>query len=129
MNNTIARFSFLTILVLGIAFAIHLFILNNQSLPLFDHKIAWAYIINVVLAIVIVGVLYILKEKYMGQLGFLFMAGSALKFLVFFIIFYPAYNVDKDISTLEFFAFFTPYFLSLILETFTLSKLLNKLDN
>ncbi|TJY34742.1 hypothetical protein [Pontimicrobium aquaticum] len=129
MNNTIVRFVILTVLVLGSVFALHLFLLNYLSLPLLDNKIILSYAINATLAIVIVTVLYLLKEKYKSQLGFLFMAGSALKFFVFFFVFYPYYNLDGDVETLEFFAFFLPYGLSLILETITLSKFLNKLDS
>ena len=62
------------------------------------------------------------------QLGFLFMVGSALKFAVFFIVFQPIYKQDGEVSSLEFLAFFIPYTLCLIFETFSLSKLLNKLD-
>lgn len=129
MSNTIARFAILTVLILGIAFSFHLLLLNYKALPLYDNKIILSYSINAILAIAVVAILYVLKEKYTSQLGFLFMAGSALKFLVFFIVFYPEYKQDGDLSTLEFFAFFTPYVLSLILETVTLSKLLNKLDS
>ncbi len=129
MNHTIVRFTLLTLVVLGAVFALHLYILNFQNLPLYNDKIVLSYCINGILAIVVVAVLYILREKYKSQLGFLFMAGSAFKFLIFFIVFYPAYNQDGVVSTSEFFAFFLPYALSLILETVTLSKLLNKLDS
>lgn len=128
MNNIFTRFSLRIIILLGIAFALHLFILSTQNLPLYDNKIILSYVINTVLAIVIFLVLYLLRKKFKSQMGFLFMGGSAIKFIVFFIVFQPIYKADGDITTLEFLAFFIPYLLCLLVETFSLGKWLNKLE-
>ena len=53
------------------------------------------------------------------------MAGSGLKFLLFFLLFYPSYKADGNMSTLEFISFFIPYAICLILEVSYLSKELN----
>jgi hypothetical protein len=129
MRNPLIRFSLTVILILSLAFSVHVFVLNTKELPLFGNQIMLSYIINTGLAIGIFALLFFLKEKYKSQLGFLFMAGSALKFAVFFIVFQPIYKQDGDVSTLEFLAFFVPYVLCLIFETFSLSKLLNRLDS
>lgn len=129
MNNLIVRFVVLLVFALGLVLALHLFLLNLNELPLFENKIIMCYWVNALFAFLIVLILYKFKEKYKSQLGFLFMAGSALKFLVFFLVFYPSFNQDGDLTTLEFLAFFIPYSVSLILETITLSKLLNRLDS
>jgi hypothetical protein len=129
MSRAVIRFIGLTVLILGTAFGFHLLILYLNGFPLFNHLIILAYLVNALLAIVIVVVLYAFRIKLKNQLGFLFMAGSLIKFAVFFIIFHPNYRSDGDISNMEFLTFFTPYVLSLILETYTLSKLLNKLDS
>lgn len=128
MNNPFLSFTIRATVLLAVAFCIHLTVLNFLELPLLENKIILSYIINLILVIGIFGVLYLLKEKYKSQLGFLFLAGSFLKFIVFFIVFYPIYKLDDNISRLEFAAFFTPYVLGLILETFSLTKWLNKLD-
>ena len=128
MHNALIRFSLTIILILSITFVLHVFTLNAKDLPLFDNQIILSYVINTVLAIVIFALLFFLKEKYKSQLGFLFMAGSALKFAIFFIVFQPIYKQDGEVSTLEFLSFFIPYVLCLIFETFSLSKLLNRLD-
>ena len=128
MKNTFVLFSLKLIIVLAVTFAIHLFALSLKSLPLYENKIVLAYIVNAVLAISIFGFLYKMKEKHKDQLGFLFLGGSMLKFIVFFIVFYPFYKADGEISKLEFAAFFIPYILSLILETFSLAKWLNKME-
>lgn len=128
MHNPLIRFSLAIILIISITFTLHILVLNMKELPLFDNQIILSYTINISLAIGIFALLFFLKEKYKSQLGFLFMAGSALKFAVFFIVFQPIYKLDGEVSTLEFSAFFVPYVLCLIFETFSLSKLLNRLD-
>ena len=128
MKHTFILFSVKLIILLIAAFAIHIFILNSNSLPIFENKIVLAYAVNAVLAISIFGFLFKMKNKYKDQLGFLFLGGSFLKFIVFFIVFYPFYKADGDISKLEFAAFFVPYLLSLVLETFSLAKWLNKME-
>lgn len=128
MYKALIRFSLTTILILSIAFLLHVLVLNMMEFSSFDNQIVLSYIINTVLAIIIFALLFFLKEKYKSQLGFLFMAGSALKFAIFFIVFQPIYKQDGEVSTLEFSAFFAPYVICLIFETFSLSKLLNKLD-
>lgn len=128
MSNPFLSFTIKAIVLLAIVFCIHITILNFLDFPLFENRIIGAYIVNLILIISIFGILYLLKKKYKSQLGFLFLAGSLLKFAVFFIAFYPFYKQDGMITKLEFVAFFVPYVLGLILETLSLSKWLNKLD-
>ena len=83
------------------------------------------YYANVILAIVIYSSLSFLKKKYNDQLGFLFMAGSFLKFGVFFIFFSPVLKADGEISRLEFLSFFVPYLVCLAAETLGIIRILN----
>ncbi len=128
MKNPFISFAIKVTIVLAIAFCIHLAILAILQLPLFENRIVLSYGVNLALVIIIFGFLYLSKNKYRDQLGFLFIAGSFLKFAVFFIVFYPFFKLDGHISKLEFATFFVPYVLGLILETISLSKWLNKLN-
>ncbi|WP_370477455.1 hypothetical protein [Tamlana flava] len=128
MSNPFLSFTIKALFALAIAFGIHLAALNFFNQPLFENGIVLSYVVNLVLIVVIFGVLYLLKNKYKGQLGFLFLAGSVLKFAVFFVLFYPFYKLDGAITKLEFAAFFIPYTIGLVLESVSLSKWLNKLD-
>lgn len=128
MRNPFIDFTFKAAILLGIVFFIHLGALRALSLPIFDHRIVLCYLVNFALIIIVFGLLYLFKEKYKSQLGFLFLAGSFLKFIIFFIVFYPFFKMDNHISKLEFAAFFVPYSIGLILETISLSKWLNKLE-
>ena len=127
MMQNILKFSGILALFLFVVFAVHVLVLFFIDLPLFGNRIILAYIVNFVLAIIIYITMHLLKHKYQSQLGFVFMFGSFLKFIVFFIVFYPFYKADDTITKMEFAAFFVPYVVCLIIETTSLSKWLNKL--
>ena len=109
-----------------LVFILHIFYLKTQNLPLFENKLVAAYTINFLAAIAIYISLFLLRNKYKEQLGFLYMGGSFLKFILFFIFFYPSYKLDGQMSSLEFGAFFIPYVISLIFETLGVIKFLKK---
>jgi len=127
MDSFIKRFILQITGILFIVFLIHIGTLDGLKLPMFENKIILAYIVNLLLAIGIVVFLYSIREKQKNNLGFIFMAGSFLKFLLFFLLFYPSFKADGDMSRLEFASFFVPYLICLVFETVSLSKMLKKL--
>ncbi|WP_298505464.1 hypothetical protein [uncultured Maribacter sp.] len=122
-------YSFLIALssTLILVFCIHVLVLKQLAKPLFGNMIISAYVINAILALVIFVVLYVFRNKWKNYLGFLFLGGSMLKFLIFFIVFNPVYKNDGAVETVEFAAFFIPYFLSLSFETLFTARMLNNL--
>ncbi|MCP4882965.1 MAG: hypothetical protein GY908_04180 [Flavobacteriales bacterium] len=120
------KFSISLIIVLSLAFSIHIFVLDQLGLPLFDNRIIAAYVVNCSLALLIYLSLLLLKNKMSEQLGFLYMGGSFIKFLFFFVFFYPFYKLDGGLDSSEFAAFFIPYVISLIFETFGVIEFLKK---
>lgn len=128
MNRIITSFLIRLIVIVGLVFLSHLFILHSLELPLFDNKIILAYTINTGFAILIFVILFLFRHKFKDQLGFLFIAGGMVKFVLFFIFFYLPYLSDDVISKAEVFAFFTPYAITLIVEIFSLSKWMNKME-
>jgi hypothetical protein len=128
LKHPMVLFSTRLIFVVSLAFALHLVLLQNANLPVFENKIIASYVINTLLTIGIVFLIFKLKKKYTNQIGFIFLGSSFVKFLVFFMVFYGAYKADGNIETLEFLAFFIPYSLCLILETIHLSKWLNEMQ-
>ena len=126
MNNPFARFLAALSLVLILVFAGHLLVLEFLDLPLFENLIIPAYLANYFLAIGIFLSLYLLRKKYSSELGFIFMGGSFVKFIIFFIFFYPVYRADGSPNALETTAFLVPYMTSLFIETYTLVKLLER---
>ncbi|UJH69016.1 DUF6168 family protein [Allomuricauda sp. SCSIO 65647] len=121
------NFSLALLASLVFAFCVHLGILNVLDLPLWDNLIVLSYVLNFVLALGIFLGLYFLRNRLGNSMGFLFMAGSLLKFVVFFLVFYPVYKSDGTTQGVEFAAFFVPYAIALVLETFFTSKMLKNL--
>ncbi|MDC9721255.1 MAG: DUF6168 family protein [Urechidicola sp.] len=113
------------LIALIVVFSLHLAILNFLEKPLFENMIVLSYLINFILAAIVLLVIEKTMQKKSAQAGFIFMAGSGLKFLVFFIVFYPTYRADDKMQTIEFTTFFIPYALSLIADVIYLSKQLN----
>ena len=115
--------------ITSLTFVIQLAIYKIYNYNLIATKLIEAYFVNYIIAIILFYILDKKKENWQDRLGFVFMGGSFLKFLIFFIVFNPAYKADNETTTLEFFSFFTPYAICLIIEVFYLSKMLNNLNN
>lgn len=126
--NPITLFLLILILLLGASFFLHITILQNYGFPKYGDQIAMSYVINFLLASIIYIGIYSFRNKIKTQIGFIFMGGSFLKFIVFFILFYPSYKTDGDIATSEFAAFFVPYAICLVVETVFTAKMLQKME-
>ena len=128
MNKQIVDFCLKLAVALSIIFGIHIAILSFLKIYIFGNLMIPSYFVNYFLAAAIYILLIKLKKKYSHLLGFVFMIGSFLKFLVFFIFFYPIFKLDGTITTVETTSFLVPYFSCLIVETYYLIKLLNRED-
>ena len=123
------KFVFILFGVLGATFLAHYFTLSNLGLPPLADLLVASYVVNYLLAAAIFIGLYAGRHKFKNALGFLFMGGSLIKFLVFFLVFYPVYRENGVMERTEFAAFFIPYITALILETFFASKMLNAVSD
>tara|TARA_B100001059_G_C17759611_1_gene542023 strand:+ start:551 stop:937 length:387 start_codon:yes stop_codon:yes gene_type:complete len=128
MHPTISDFILRILFFMAVAFGLHFLFLNYLELPLFAHKIIANYIVNLVFGIAIFSILFSIRKKIKNQIGFIFILGGMLKFFLFFAFFYKDYMEDKTLSKIEFFTLFIPYILALVIEVFSLSKWLNKLQ-
>lgn len=120
-------FGFLS-LCLVISYGLHSWLRKENGLMAFGDSLPGTYLFNFILAFGIVSLLYAFRRKLKNQIGFLFIAGSLLKFLGFFIFFYPGYATDGNLGRSEFAAFFVPYAVALILETLFASLLLRNME-
>lgn len=127
MNEVTRRFSSTVFITLGSTFGLHTLLNYFIDQPLFQNMIVESYCCNAIIAILIFWILVSLKEKYKNHIGFIFLFGSTTKFLMFFVIFYVPFKQDGEIIIYEFISFFLPYTICLILETYQLSKQLNKM--
>lgn len=121
-------FAIVLLATLGLAFLVHTTILDSLGHSRFDDLIVASYWVNGVLATFIYGILFLFRKSLKNYIGYLFMGGSFLKFIFFFVIFYPAYRADGDMDKFEFAAFFLPYVICLVIETIFTAKMLKNLD-
>jgi hypothetical protein len=128
MNPVLIKFLVRLIVFTTIVFVIHLYILNTLEFPLFNNEIVFSYVINVASAIIIFLMLFLLRNKFKNQLGFIFLFGSVIKFGLFILFLYKPFYADGLISKAEFFTFFIPYFFTHTIEIFSLSKWLNNIQ-
>ena len=106
---------------------LHLGLLTLFDLPIWAHQLSLSYQLNFALACSIMWALFRVLEKNKEQVYLLFMSSSLLKFILFFIVFYPGYKADGIIQKIEVLTFFAPYFVGLSLETGILVQKLNKI--
>lgn len=114
--------------VLGFSFGVHAWLRTLAGLQPVGDLLAVSYLFNFVMAYGIVTGLYLVRFRMRQQIGFLFIGGSFLKFLVFFLFFYPSFTADEAISRAEFSSFFVPYFLALATETYFTASMLKNLE-
>ena len=88
--------------------------------------LARCYVFNTVLAVLIYVVILRLKDRHSEKIGFVFLIGSGLKFLLFFLLLYPAFNADGELSSMEFASFFIPYTLTTVVENVVLVRQLRR---
>jgi len=122
MNKQLLNFHFLLFFILGISFFFHKYSIDNT-----DH-LPFLYAINASIAIFVYWIVFLLRNNK-GYLGYYFLLGTFIKFFIFFIFVLPIFKDDNIVSRTEFFTFFIPYFLSLMVETKSLISLLNSEEN
>ncbi len=125
-RQAIFRFSTQLFLVLSVGLAIHWSLLSLNHFQPKDAFLLRAYGFNFVLAWAIVSLIFWFYNAVRTYVGFLFLAGSTLKILVFFLVFRPIYLQDGQITLLESGGFFVPYLIALFMETRALVRFLIK---
>ena len=123
MNKQLLNFHILLFFILGISFFFHKCSIDNT-----DH-LPFLYAINASIAILVYWIVFLLRNNNKGYLGYYFLLGTFIKFFIFFIFVLPIFKDDNIVSRTEFFTFFIPYFLSLMVETKSLISLLNSEEN
>ena len=118
MNKQLISFHFYLFIILGGSYFIH------DCIVSFDHLIL-LYALNLSVACFVYWLVFLLRDKQKEYLGFYFLVGTLIKFIVFFKIVLPIFKENDIVSKTEFLSFFIPYLLSLFVETKSLISLLN----
>ena len=122
MTKFIICFHLLLLLVLIPAYFVH------QHYYFADNLIT-LYLFNGLVAVLVVGSAFLFRKKHKDYIAFYFFGGTIIKSLLFFVLIFPQYKLDNDISRTEFLSFFVPYLLTLLVETISLVRLLNVLND
>ena len=87
----------------------------------------FTYLSNFLLAALAILMIYKFRISHTASLGYIFLATSLLKLIVFPLFIQPILVEHCTSSTHVFFLFFIPYFVALVVEISVLIKLLNQL--
>ena len=88
---------------------------------------AFTYLSNFLLAALAILTIYKFRISHTASLGYIFLATSLLKLIVFPLFIQPILVEQCPNSTHAFLLFFIPYFMALMVEISVLIKLLNHL--
>jgi hypothetical protein len=102
---------------MGVGLVFHL-----QFNPLAQTFLIQSYGINAVLALVALVLLGWGIDKKKSNLAVLYLFTVALKFSTYFIFFHPKFHLDGILIRQEFYIFFIPYALGLVLEIILLAR-------
>lgn len=127
-NQSLLKFTLVLATTLLVVFGIHYGYLVKFQPQVEVSEIALTYLVNFLMGWGVTFALYKLRIKYAHSLGFIFMGGSMLKFIIYFFTLHPIYKADGDVSALEFGFFFIPYGISLAFETLFISQILNETE-
>ena len=121
MKNKLIIFHFVLVVTLSLAFFL------QKSIAPADHLLV-LYLINALAAMLVYNLAVFFRKTQQDHLGYFFMAGTMLKFFVFFVYVLPVFKEDGHQTKEEFFSFFVPYVIALIVETVSLVFLLRQGD-
>lgn len=107
----------------------HRLILGWQHQGITWPEYVFGYGVNLLMAGIIIIALFNLPQRFKDSLGYFFLFGSLFKFIVYFLVFQPVFRDDGEVTRLEFFSFFVPYALSLVVETSVLIIKLKQEDD
>ncbi len=125
--KSILRFILILSSLLIFTFLMHNHFLISASLNEVSRKapLIQTYTFNGLFTALAYTILTLLRHTRMNILGFIFLAGSTVKLLMFLVLFRPGYMEDSTVSTEEFLEFFVPYGICLFLEVLFIAKILN----
>lgn len=122
MLKHLLRFSFLLLFTTGVVYALHLFVYRQISTEDAGALINFAYKFNIGITFLFGSTIIFASERLKEQLGFIFLAGSAVKLgIFFFLIKTSGFEIGKSV----FLHFFIPYVVCVIIEIVYVIRILN----
>ena len=116
MKN-IFNFFILVLVIMGLGLALHVHFNLSEKFFLFQ-----SYSINIIMAMLALLLLDWGIRKKTTNLAFIYLFTISIKFATYIFFFHPKFNLDGELDRQEFFIFFAPYILGLILEVNFLAR-------
>ena len=110
-----------------VIFVVHVLVHGLWNIDIWSLIMLKSYAVNVGLGLVLIAAANRLLERQSTYVGWVFVALSGLKFILFFVLIWPEIKQDGVTSSAEFASFFVPYLGCLLFELRFLSKRLNAL--
>ena len=121
MSKYFWKFLLSSLILLSISFYFH----SGYISSLDESTMYKSYGVNLILGIIVFVVIEFLKKSQTNIIGFIFLAGSMFKFLIYFVYIYPLLIETGELTKPKFFVFFIPYSICLIVEIIFLVRLMN----
>ncbi len=122
MIKFLVCFHLLLLLVLAPAYFVH-------KSHYFTYNLIDLYLFNALIAVLVIWLSVLFRKKHKDYIAFYFFGGTIVKLLLFFVLIFPLYKEENNVSRLGFLSFFVPYLLTLIVETISLVRLLSKVND
>lgn len=124
-RTKVLRFVALLTFVLTLSFVGQAYSYHYLHYGFCGKQIVLNYCFNYLIALLFFAVLLMYKDKKPERLGYVFLIASSVKFILFFIIIYPSLGESHSVRSPEFFSFFIPYLVCVILEITSVIRILN----
>lgn len=124
MTRKIINFFLLLSAVVLVTAVVHYFVVKALPEGWGASNFLLTYSFNYVFTLAMAIFLILMKERKSDQLGFAYLGGISVKFILFFIIIYPEVKSDGQVSRSEFADFFIPFTVCLLTEILFLIRLL-----
>ena len=125
MIALLLRFCSRLLLLIICLFLLHTLAADRLGLSVQGKILKVCYLFNTLITLAFFLLLLFVSKYNPSILGWVFLITSGLKFLLFFALIFPNFQLIGLSQKQEFFTFFIPYTAALILEIHQLIKILN----
>ena len=121
MNKMLSLFMVVFGVLLCLSFVTHVGWITNFFETPIPSTVLFAYKFNFGFTFMFTATIILLSKRFEDQLGYIFLAGSGLKIVLFLILTkLKGFTVDRSV----FLDFFIPYFTCLVLELYIVAQIL-----
>ena len=119
MTKSVLFFNIVLVFFLLVSYYLH-------SLCISEPYLIKSYVLNALAASLVYLLAFFFGRTSQITISLFFLLGTVFKVLIFFVLIYPEFKQDGDQDSKEFFSFFIPYIICLIIETIFLVFLSRK---